>query len=169
MTPGVAETAKQLATRMAESPALVFARGPEDLAVKTKFAKRLYDIGGPGGRWDADLEAGTIRFSGRKTVATARVQVIGTYNQKDGTWLWGWDHPSVPAPLAVTAKAMRAYGARHRLPKLTTRKIACTEAEAWQFAAVATYLTGAQGAYRGPSGTTLIFMTYGTVELISTH
>lgn len=155
----------RLSARMVEPPALVFARGKEDLAVKSAYAQRLYNIGGPGGRWDVDLDAGMIRFTDATTVASAPVQVIGTYNTKDGTWLWGWDHPSVPPPVAATAKVMKAYGDRHGVKAFTTRKIKCSEGDAWQFAAVASYLTGAQGAYRGPSGSTLVFMTYGTVTL----
>nr|WP_157084828.1 DUF6882 domain-containing protein [Sphingomonas pituitosa] len=47
----------------------------------------------------------------------------------------------------------------------TTRKVQCTEQQAWQFTAVALYLSGAQGAYRGRSGTTLVYMTFGTVTV----
>jgi hypothetical protein len=159
----------QLLARMAEVPALVFARSKEDLAIKTGIAQRLYNIGKAKGRWDVDLDAGWIQFADAKTTATAPVRVIGTYNTKDGTWLWGWDHPSVPTPVATTAKIMKAYGERHGLKTYTTRKITCSEADAWQFAAVASYLTSAQGAYRGPSGTTLVFMTYGSVKLGSAH
>lgn len=155
----------ELAARLAEPPALVMARSEADLAIKTRFAQDVWRIGDPQGQWAVDLKAGTIRFSNPKLTATAPVQVIGTYNTKDGTWLWGWDHPSVPAPVAEAAKAMQAYGERHGLAVYTTRKIACSEADAWKLAAVASYLTGAQGAYRGPSGTTLVFMTFGTVTL----
>lgn len=162
-------TAAELSVRMAEPPALVLGRSKEDLAVKTGFALRVYNIGNKKGRWDVNLDAGWIRFIDAEVTATAPVQVIGTYNIQDGTWLWGWDHPSVSAPVAVTAKVMKAYGERHGLKTYTTRKIKCSESDAWQFAAVASYLTSAQGAYRGPSGKTLIFMTYGTVELSSTH
>jgi hypothetical protein len=154
-----------VAVRMAEPPALVLARSKVDLAAKTQIAQQLYYIGDARGRWDVDLDIGTIEFSGPTMTTTAPVQVIGTYNTNDGTWLWGWDHPSVPPEVAVAAKAMKAYGERHGIEAYTTRKIACSEEEAWQFAAVASYLTGAQGAYRGPSGPTLVFMTYGTVTL----
>jgi hypothetical protein len=37
--------------------------------------------------------------------------------------------------------------------------------QAWQFTAVALYLSGAQGAYRGPAGTTMVFMTFGTMTI----
>lgn len=165
MSHSAKSAATPLAARMAEPPALVQARSTEDLALKTRISKRLFGLGDPNGDWAVDLDLGTITWTNARVTATAPVQVIGTYNQKDGTWLWGWDHPSVPSPASLSAKAMKAYGERHGVTSYTTRKIACTEAEAWQFAAVAAYLTGAQGAYRGPTGTTLVFMTYGTVTL----
>ena len=46
--------------------------------------------------WDIDQDAGTIVFTSPKGItATCPVQVIGTFNTEDDTWLWGWDHPSV--------------------------------------------------------------------------
>lgn len=45
--------------------------------------------------WAVDLDAGIITFDSPDGMrATAPVQVIGTYNTDDETWLWGWDHPS---------------------------------------------------------------------------
>ena len=48
---------------------------------------------------------------------------------------------------------------------MTARTVACTEAKAWEYTALALHLSNAQGGYRGPSGTTLVFMTFGTVSL----
>jgi hypothetical protein len=155
---------ERLEDRMNLSPETLIARSREEAALRTGIMKRLYNIGS-GGRWDVDLKIGTIRFTNEDSVVTAPVQVIGTYNQKDGTWLWGWDHPSVPPPVAQTAKLLLAYGKRHGLDRITTRKIACTEEEAWEFTSMASTLSGAQGLYRGPAGSTLVFMTFGTVTL----
>jgi hypothetical protein len=164
--PSRAETVPTPSTetsRMAETPSLVFARGKSELEVKTEIAKRLYGLGD--GDWSVDLNAGTITFTNTKTIATAPVQVIGTYFTGDGTWLWGWDHPSVPDQSAVAAKAMLAYGKRHGIANITTRKVAISEDDAWAMTGAATYLTGAQGGYRGVSGPTLVFMTFGTVTV----
>ncbi len=157
--------ATESSRRMDEAPALVIARSKQDLALKTGVAERLYQINDANTRWEVDLNAGTIAFVGSKITATAPVQVIGTYNSADRSWLWGWDHPSVPPPAAFAANTKKAYGERHALKTYTTRKIVCSQPDAWQFAAVASYLTGAQGAYRGVSGTTFVFMTFGTVTL----
>ena len=43
--------------------------------------------------------------------------------------------------------------------------VECTEEQAWEFTAVAARLGDANGAYRGPAGTTLVFMTFGQVSL----
>ncbi len=78
--------------------------------------------------WAVDLDVGTLTFSfadGR--VVTAPVQVIGTYNTEDGTWMWGWDHPSVPAARAADARTVKAFGEKHGVADLTTRKMAVYE------------------------------------------
>lgn len=91
--------------------------------------------------------------------------MIGTYNTLDGTFLWGWDHPSVPEPLAADARLAREFGRRQNLPLFTTRKVECTQEEAWAFTSVALYLSGAQGLYRAPYGTTMVFLTFGRVTI----
>ena len=51
------------------------------------------------------------------------------------------------------------------MKSFVTRKVSCSEDDAWGFAAVANRLANANGVYRGPSGTTLVFMTFGKVKL----
>jgi hypothetical protein len=47
-------------------------------------------------QWSVDQDEGTIVFTTpRGMKATPPVQIIGTYNTEDSTWLWGWDHPSI--------------------------------------------------------------------------
>src|SRR5262249_33019081 len=116
--------------------------------------------------WNVDQDAGTIAFTGSDGItATCPVQIIGTYNTQDGTWLWGWDHPSVVPGLQEHARRVKVYGQQHGIERLTTQKLECEEAEAWEFTALACKLCDAQGAYRGPAGSTLVFMTFGTVTL----
>jgi len=115
--------------------------------------------------WAADQSAGTITFTTATMTVTAPMQIVGTYNTANGTFMWGWDHPSVQPPLRKHAERVREYGQQNGVAALTTRVVECTEAEAWEFAAVACKLNGAQGAYRGPAGTALVFMTFGEVQL----
>lgn len=116
--------------------------------------------------WAADQDNGLIEFSfADGTVAEAEMQIIGTYNTLDGTFLWGWDHPSVEEPLRAHAKLAREFGKKHGITTYTERTIECTEDEAWELTAVAARLGNANGAYRGPAGTALVYMTFGEVKL----
>lgn len=115
--------------------------------------------------WSVDQDAGKIVFDSDNFHVEAPVQIIGTYDTLSSTWLWGWDHPSVAPELARDAKRMHAYGTKNRFTLLTTRKFECDEDVAWQLTALACMLSKAQGAYRGPAGTTMVFFTFGEVEL----
>ena len=116
--------------------------------------------------WALDQDIGNLVFTtpqGMQAVAPA--QIIGTYNTEDGTWLWAWDHSSVQPSIAKDAKAMLAYGQQHGYAKLTTRKLQITEDQAWELTALAFMICSANGAYCGPAGTALVFMTFGKVQL----
>lgn len=116
--------------------------------------------------WSVDQDTGEIVFDAPNgVVATAPVQIIGTYNSIDGTWLWSWDNPSIEPELQSHALQVRDYGEKHEIDQLTTRKFACTEDDAWLLTALACKLCGAQGAYRGPADSTFIFMTFGAVSI----
>lgn len=118
-------------------------------------------------RWDIDLDAGVIKFSNADGfTVVGSVQVIGTYNTLDGTWLWGWDHPSVSPPQARAACLARDFGKDYDLGPYTTRSLDCSEDDAWRFTALALYLSAGAGAYRGPAGSTYIYMTFSEVKIM---
>jgi hypothetical protein len=139
------------------------ARARHELAFKTASHVRLFNLAEAD--WDADLVAGTITFTSPQVVMTSPVQVVGTYNLLDSTWLWGWDHPSVSEPLARAAEVVRQYGEQSGVVSLTTRKLSCSEKDAWDFTALACKLYGGQGAYRGPDGDALVFFVYEQVNI----
>ena len=121
---------------------------------------------GTADQWAADQETGLLTFTfADGTIAEADMQIVGTYSTNDGTFLWGWDHPSVQSPLDENAKLAKQFGEENNLPKYTQRKVKCTEEEAWEFTAVAARLGEASGAYRGPAGSALVFMTFDKVNL----
>jgi len=159
-TTGMTDTPEQ---RIAEPVDLVFGRAESEIALKTEFFQTIF--GDEHYDWSVDLDEGMITFTSATTRVTAPVQVIGTYNTRDGTFLWGWDHPSIPEPRRADARLARRFGQRHNLPLFTTRMVECTEEQAWRFTSVALYLSGAQGAYRGPAGSALVFMTFGDMTI----
>jgi hypothetical protein len=136
----------------------------EELRAKTAAHDAAWRLGEAS--WSVDQDAGTIVFTRKDGItATAPVQIVGTYNTQDDTWLWGWDNPSLNSALQDHARQMQAYGKQHGIERLTTRKLACSEDEAWELVALACKLCDAQGAYRGPAGTAMVFMTFGAVTL----
>ncbi|WP_368737969.1 DUF6882 domain-containing protein [Massilia sp. CCM 8734] len=153
------------ASAMSQTSAQFVAQSRAGLEDQTAAHAATWGLGSSE-RWKADLEAGTITFSFNdgKTVI-APIQVIGTYNKLDGTFLWGWDHPSVPGPLRRHAELARQWGKKNHLPDYTSRMVKVSEDEAWNFAAVANRLGNANGVYRGPSGTTMVFMSFGEVKM----
>ncbi|MBW4684284.1 MAG: hypothetical protein KME40_04130 [Komarekiella atlantica HA4396-MV6] len=136
----------------------------EELRLKTEAHNGAWRLGESS--WDIDQDAGTVVFT-RPDGITARcsVQIIGTYNTQDSSWLWGWNHPSVIPALQSHARQVQTYGEKHGIEYLTTQKLSCTENQAWEFTALACKLCEAQGAYRCPTGSTLVFITFGQVTL----
>ncbi|HEX8301255.1 MAG TPA: hypothetical protein VF617_06390 [Sphingomonas sp.] len=91
-------------TQHNDEPELTLARSLEDMSAKTALHNETWRM--DRAIWAADLDLGFITFTNeRKWIITAPVQVIGTFNSEDNSWLWGWDHPSIPAPLASTRSA----------------------------------------------------------------
>ena len=68
-------------------------------------------------------------------------------------------------PLRKHASLAKEFGEKHGLANYKERKVKCSEDEAWEFTAVAARLAKANGAYRGPAGTALVYMTFGEIKL----
>ncbi len=117
--------------------------------------------------WNVNQDAGTIVFTFQDgTTASAPVQIIGTLNAADSTFLWAWDHPSIEPALQINASRVKAFGEEHGLDELTTRKVACNEARAWEYTAVAMRLAEANGGYRAEASPgTFVFMNFGEISL----
>jgi hypothetical protein len=138
-------------------------RSLTELQLKTQAHDGAFGLGRAD--WQAELQSGTLRFANESFQATCAVQIIGTYNTADGSWLWGWNHPSVPAPLALDAGRVRAFAIDRGLTRLLEPSLNCSEDDAWAFTALATFLAQSQGAYRGPAGAALVFMTFTDIQL----
>jgi hypothetical protein len=111
-------------------PDATFKRSMDELELKQQINSETWGLG-TAERWDTNLDEGLIWFTRKDgVVITAPLQVIGTYNTEDSTWLWAWDHPSISDTLAQAAKLARAFGEKHRLRPFTTRKIECSEYDA---------------------------------------
>jgi hypothetical protein len=116
--------------------------------------------------WTIDQDQETITFvHPDNRVATAPVQIIGTLDPAEKTWLWGWDHPSVRPTLSEHAQRVRAWGAEHDVEELTSRLMIANDALIRRFAAIACELNDAQGVWRCPTERAVVLVTFGTVTL----
>jgi hypothetical protein len=111
--------------------------------------------------WKVDQKKGTITFTetstGHKKVV-GKVQIIGSFNSADDTWLWGWANQSIARELRKDAETVKQYGQKHKLKKLTEKGWDGNVEDGWRMAALAAKLVGGQGVYRGPAGKLYIFM-----------
>ena len=146
-------------------PDLTIERAKVEMGLRTRTAIDLWGM--DEAAWAVDLDSGVITFTNAQKglIVTAPVQLIGTFNGEDDTWLWGWDHPMVSGRIGDHARLVRDFGKKYDLQALTTRKIVATLQECWDFTALACHLGGGQGGYSGPSGSTRVFMTFGTVKI----
>jgi hypothetical protein len=143
---------------------ILMARSLEELKIKTSLFDGLFQI--RQAAWQLDQDVGVITFeSPDGIVASADAQIAGSYDTETGTWLWAWANPSVVPRLTAHATITREYGIRRGIAELTTPKMKTTEDKAWEFAALTCKLGGLQGAYRGPAGRTMVFITFGEVKL----
>lgn len=112
-------------------------------------------------RWNVDQAKGTITFVNTKKgykKLVGKVQIIGSFNTADNTWLWGWANKSVSDELKKDALKLKEYGGTNKLKQLTEEKWEGEANDAWKMTALAVKLLGTEGAYRGPAGKLYIFM-----------
>jgi hypothetical protein len=66
----------------------LIARARRELELKTRNHLETWGLARDG-TWFVDLDTGIITFTtGRGWIVTAPLQVIGTYDTLDGSWLW---------------------------------------------------------------------------------
>jgi hypothetical protein len=137
------------------------------LAEMNAMNQRLADGYGLGShdRWDVDQTTGVLAFSnGGATEVICDVEILGTYSSITSTWLWGWANESVLKVLTENVLRVKEYGEREGLNDLRERKVECSEAEAWAFAALASKVLGGLGVYRGPTGRGYVMMMIKTIR-----
>ena len=116
-------------------------------------------------QWNFDQDSGELVFTFADKIAKAPAQIIGTFDSKTSTWLWAWANQSIAEPLKRDALRVLDYGKEHSIARLTTAKWPAEEMDGWRMSALANRLCSTNGAYRGPAGTTLVFMTFGEIQL----
>jgi hypothetical protein len=113
-----------------------------------------------------DQDTGTITWTfADGQIVEAPVQVIGTYNRTDNSFLWSWANPSVVSALHINALLARSYGEKHGVKDLASPLAHVSEEQAWEFAAIANHLSKSSGAYRAGAGGPIVYVTFGKINL----
>ncbi|MFJ9853648.1 DUF6882 domain-containing protein [Streptomyces sp. NPDC101150] len=70
----------------------------------------------PTGPWSADLDRRLYQQGGRDL----RISILGSYDESDGSWLWGWANPGFQGTPAVgAAQSLRQFGQAHGVREFT--------------------------------------------------
>ena len=140
----------------------------EELRLKTEAHDGVWHISEAD--WNVDQDAGTIIFTPNNGMSvTCSVQIIGSRDSTDNSWMWGWHNPSIPEELRRHARKVQEYGDQTRNLWLTTPMMVCPPDKAWQLTALACKLNNAQGAYRGVDSETEIYMTFDSIQIGPLH
>lgn len=107
--------------------------------------------------WDQGTQRIVFSDSGIPKLV-AHVQFIGDVSMTSSTWLWAWDNPTIDTGLTQIARQIRAYGVKHRLPRLVMAKWPATEDDGWEMTAFAVRVSDVRGAYRSPGKGGPLFM-----------
>jgi len=114
-----------------------------------------------------DLVEGRIAWELPDRLVTAPVELLGTWNPVDQTFLWGWDHPSAPPGTAVAAAATRDFANEHGIDELRQATVVCSFDDTWSLAAPAVLIGDLQGIYRLESspGGAWAYLGFGNVSI----
>jgi hypothetical protein len=119
--------------------------------------------------WEFSQDTGELMFTFSDMVVRAPAQIIGSFDAREGSWMWGWANTSIADSLTRDSIRVRQYGEQHRIRRLTSPTWSGEEMDGWHMAALANRLCETNGAYRGPAGTTFVFFTFGPVRLTRGH
>lgn len=96
----------------------------------------------------------------------AKVPIVGSISSKSDTWLWSWANPHFNEVEIGPICAVRDFGVREGITKLTEEKWTADEGDGWEMTSVSARLLEAQGAYISPSASGGLFLLYDGLEFI---
>ena len=133
--------------------------GMDELNLKTQAHQSGWRLGQEES-WQFDQESGELVFTFPDVVVSAPAQIIGSYDKPEGAWMWAWANVSIADALKADSQQVRDFGEQHGIERLTRPKWPGTRTDCWFMTALAFYLCGCEGAYRGPAGGTFVYLTF---------
>jgi len=116
-------------------------------------------------RWSLDQSEGRISWAFEGHVASAPVQVLGSWNAEVSTFVWAWDNASVAEPLCRTAVEVRSFGVEHGIGALTSSPLELDEPRVRDLVALAFRVGGCSGLYHPFDGTLASYLAFGPVTI----
>jgi hypothetical protein len=116
-------------------------------------------------QWALDQDDGRIVWSFADHVASAPVQILGSWNAQVSSFVWSWDNDSIQAPLCATAEKVRAFGTEHGVGALHTSPLNLGEEQARDLVALAFQVGGCTGLYHPYDGRLATYITFGPVTI----
>lgn len=113
-------------------------------------------------RYDWDQWRGELVFSEAGTPkVVARIQVVGTFSPKAGSWFWAWANQGLLESVRRAVLRTRKFGEERGITRLLQPKWAAKESDAWEMSAITAKLHDAKGTFKtaGPEGVTFLMLT----------
>lgn len=98
-----------------------------------------------------DLGTGVLTPETGAARREVMAQVVGTWSD-EGTFMWGWGHPSVPVAQQQAAWAAQRFGERQGIEELLSRGGAADAPMVEDWCAIVAYLADADGVFVGDHG-----------------
>jgi hypothetical protein len=115
--------------------------------------------------WTADIDRGVLtigRFS-------FHAEVVGTASEEDGSFLWSWEHPSIPPARASLARRVRERGEALRIPELIEAEVRLDDLGPLEAAVVALGLSEADAWWFGDTDAAAVVFLIQDDALASAH
>ena len=139
-------------------------QGRETIEKTTRAHAERWGLG-TAKRWALDQGDGTIVWSFEEHVASAQVQILGSWNAQVTSFVWSWDNDSIQAPLCATAEKVRAFGAEHGVAALNSSPLKLGEEQVRDLVALAFQVGGCTGLYHPYDGKLATYITFGPVTV----
>lgn len=108
-------------------------------------------------RWD--LATAELRFERATDRVVADLCLVGTVSEGAGTFMWAWANDAIPDVAKRGLDMVRAFGARHDLPRLTEPEWPGSRADGLEMLAIAGRVQDASGGFIDSAGELELFFT----------
>ena len=99
--------------------------------------------------WELNTQEGRVSFGRKRTHA---IQILGTENTTDNTWMWAWANSASGLPESVTEYSghLRDHGTTEGIPELCKARFRMDQLDGHAIALACSGLVGRLPYYRGP-------------------